>query len=76
MAGINKLNDDDLELVAGGDISYTWDGSIGTIGINGNNVFILVDKEYFVSYLNSVHGTMTDADILNHLLSVGAIRPR
>ena len=71
-----ELNIEDMELVAGGDITYTWDGEKGTIGINGNNPFILVDKKGFVDYMNEVHGTMTDAEILSNLLEMGVIKKR
>lgn len=71
-----ELHDDELDLVTGGDITYTWTGTTGTIGINGNNPFILVSKEAFVKYYNQVHGTMTDAEILTNLLAQGVIKKR
>lgn len=66
-----EIQDGDLENIVGGKITYTWDGSSGTIGINGNNPFILVDKAAFISYYKSVEGTMSDGAILNNLLSQG-----
>ena len=66
-----ELHDDELDLVNGGDITYTWNGTSGTIGINGYNPFILVNKEAFVKYLNKVHGTMKDSEILTYLLEQG-----
>ncbi len=71
-----ELHDDELDLVTGGDITYTWNGTSGTVGINGNNPFILVNKPAFVTYLNKVHGTMTDAEILTNLLAQGVIKKR
>lgn len=71
-----ELNKEEMELVAGGDITYTWNGESGTIGINGKNPFILVDKQGFIDYLNEVHGTMTDAEILSNLLDMGIITKR
>lgn len=74
MSKIAAMNDDELDLVSGGQISYTWDGSSGTIGMNGYNPFVLVDKDAFVQYYNSVQGTMSDADILNNLIAQGIVR--
>lgn len=71
---VQQLSDDELDLVAGGDISYTWNGSSGTIGLDGNNVFVLTDKQAYLDYFNSVHGTMTDGDILRNLLAMGIAR--
>lgn len=67
--------DSDLDNVTGGQITYTWDGSIGTIGINDNNAFILLDKDAFVSYYNSVKGTgIKESAILKNLLAKGIIK--
>ena len=37
-----------LENVAGGAITYTWDGKQGSLVINGNNPYTLKDKEAFL----------------------------
>lgn len=67
-----ELHEEELDNVTGGDITYTWNGTSGRIGINGNNVFILVNKTAFIEYYNSVHGTgVKDADILKYLLAHG-----
>ncbi len=71
-----ELFDEDLMDVNGGQITYTWNGESGTIGMNGRNPYILVNKAAFIQYFNSVRGTVSDADILRHLLSEGiAKRP-
>lgn len=69
-----ELRDEELDLVNGGDITYTWNGTSGRIGINGDNKFILVDKAAFVSYLNQVHGTMSDGKILANLMKQGVVK--
>lgn len=66
-----ELNDEELDLVNGGDITYTWNGTSGRIGINGNNKFILVDKAAFVTYYNKAHGVESDGAILNYLIQHG-----
>lgn len=69
-----ELNDQVLEDVSGGNITYTWDGTSGTIGIDGDNRFVLLDKAAFVSYYNSVKGTMKDSQILTNLFNQGIIK--
>lgn len=71
MSGKYELTDEELDFVNGGDITYTWNGTSGTIGVNGNNKFILVDKAAFVEYYNSVHGTVSDGAILAYLIRNG-----
>jgi len=68
MSDKTRLFDDDLIDVNGGQITYTWDGSVGTIGMNGRNPYTLVDKDAFVEYYKSVQGTMKDSQILKYLL--------
>lgn len=74
-----ELCDELLNNVTGGKITYTWDESahIGTIGINDNNPFILLDKDAFVSYYNSVKGTgVTESQVLTALLKRGIIKKK
>lgn len=66
-----KLNEEELDLVSGGDITYTWKDGKGTIGLNGYNPFILVNKQAYLDYYNSVKGTLTDGQILTNLLAMG-----
>ena len=70
-----KISEEVLEDITGGQITYTWDGTTGTIGSNGNNPFILVDKAAFVSYYNSVKGQgLSDAEILTNLIKQGVVK--
>ncbi len=67
-----ELFDEELIDVTGGQITYTWDGSVGTIGMNGRNPYTLVDKDAFVAYYKSVQGTgIKDSQILRYLLEHG-----
>ena len=69
--------DDDLDNVTGGKITYTWDGNVGTIGIDGNNAFVLLDKDAFTSYYNSVKGTgIKESQVLKNLLAKGIIKKK
>lgn len=71
-----EIRDEELENVTGGKITYTWNGSSGTIGINGNNPFVLLDKDAFVAYFNglSAEDKKDDAKVLNALLAKGIIK--
>lgn len=72
-----SITDEDLGNVTGGEITYTWDGSVGTIGINGYNPFVLLDKAAFIEYYNSVKGTgVKESAILSTLLARGIIKKK
>lgn len=68
-----ELFDEDLDNVTGGKITFTWSSAdnTGTIGIDGNNCLVLLDKGAFLSYYQSVQGTMSDGAILKQLVAKG-----
>ena len=66
--------DEDLDNVTGGKITYTWDGSVGTIGINGKNPYILLDKNAFGAYYAKVKDEKSETQILKDLLAKGIIK--
>lgn len=74
MSDRRELQFGELENVTGGEITYTWDGSIGSIGINGNNPYILLDKDAFGAYYSEVKEYMPETQILKNLLSKGIIK--
>lgn len=69
-----EIREEELDKVSGGQITYTWDGTQGTIGINGNNNFILLDKDAFGAYYSQVKDTMAEKDILKELFAKGIIK--
>lgn len=71
MSERKQLFDEDLIDVTGGKITYTWDGSVGTIGMNGRNPYTLTNKDAFVAFYKANHETMKDSEILRHLLNEG-----
>lgn len=71
MAEKIKLNEEELDDINGGQITYTWDGSSGTIGRNGNNRYKLIDKAAFIKYYNENKDTMSEATIIKNLLAKG-----
>lgn len=74
MSDRRELQFDDLENITGGQITYTWDGSSGSIGINGNNPYILLDKDAFGAYYSEVKDDMSETKILKNLLAMGIIK--
>lgn len=73
MANRIEINENDLANVAGGKITYTWDGKQGSIGINGNNNLVLLDKDAFGAYYAEHKDTMAEVDILRNLFAQGII---
>ena len=66
-----ELFGEELDLVNGGQITYTWDGNQGSIGIGGYNPFVLVNKAKFVAYYNAVsHGQSMPPYLLMFLKSL------
>ena len=70
-----ELNDEILEDVVGGNLTYTWFGGEGTCGLNNNNKWHFKDKELFESFMVDcmrVKG-MTDVDTMKAMLAAGII---
>ena len=62
-----------LEKVSGGEITYTWDGTTGSLGIGGNNPYRLVDKDAFLEYWFSAQETTSDIDMIRYMYQHGII---
>ena len=67
MANRIEINDEQLDNVNGGAITYTWDGNEGSLGINGNNPYKLLNKTKFLEVYNQMFGKYTDTQIINEL---------
>lgn len=63
----------ELKDINGGKITYTWDGTEGSIGINGYNNFKLLDKDAFGEYYTEHKDSMDEVDILRNLYAMGII---
>ena len=74
MSDRKKLIDEELDNVSGGNITYTWDGDQGSLGMNGVNKYQLLDKNKFVSIYNTMKDEYSDADIIKELRQQGVIR--
>ncbi len=70
-----EINDDFLENVSGGNLTYTWFGGQGTCGLNNNNKFKFEDKVLFESTMNDCFQNkgMTDIETLQYMLSARII---
>lgn len=69
-----EIKDNELNDVTGGKITYTWNGTTGSIGINGNNNFVLLDKNAFGAYYSQVKDTLSEKEILKNLMAKGIIK--
>lgn len=69
-----EIFDADLEKITGGQITYTWNGHIGSIGINGYNNFVLLNKDAFGAYYAEHKGEMSEKKILQNLYAMHIIR--
>ncbi len=69
-----EIKDELLGDITGGAITYTWDGNQGSLGINGNNPYILLDKQAFLAVYNELFGKVSDAQIVRTLREKGIIK--
>lgn len=74
MANRIEINDEQLDNVNGGAITYTWDGKTGSLGMDGNNTYILLDKAAFLNVYNQMFGKYSDLDIIKELRKKGIIK--
>lgn len=74
MGNREVLNDQELDFVNGGRLTYTWDGTTGSFGVNGNNPYILVSKDAYLAYYNEVKDDLSELEIVKNLLKKGIIR--
>ena len=70
-----QLDDEMLEDVVGGNLTYTWFGGQGTCGLNNNNKWKFTDKVKFESFMKDCmqNKKMSDVDTLKAMLAAGII---
>lgn len=70
-----QLDDQMLEDVVGGNITYTWFGGQGTCGLNNNNKWKFSDKAKFESFMKDClqNKGMSDVDTLKAMVAAGII---
>ena len=66
-----QLNDEMLDDVVGGNLTYTWYGGQGTCGLNNNNKWKFKDKALFESTMKDCmqNKGMTDVETLKYMLA-------
>jgi len=74
MSNREPINEQELVQVNGGNITYCWDGHTGSLGMNGNNIYMLLDKEAFLAIYREMFGQYSDADIIRRLRAEGIIK--
>jgi hypothetical protein len=62
-----EIKDEQLDNINGGAITYTWNGTTGSLGVDGNNVFTLHNKDAFLEVYNSMFGKYSDVEIIKEL---------
>ena len=73
-----QINEEDLDCVVGGTLTYRWRKSTkGFAGLNGNYIYAFDDRQVFLDMLNEcmVVKYMTDAETLQAMLAAGVIHP-
>jgi len=70
-----QLDDQMLEDVVGGNITYTWFGGQGTCGLNNNNKWKFSDKAKFESFMRDClqNKGMSDVETLKAMVAAGII---
>ena len=76
MADRIAITEDQLENITGGAITYTWNGTEGSLGIDGNNIYKLINKDAFLKIYNENFGKKTDLEIIKILKAQGIIIKR
>ena len=74
MSNRELLNDEMLETVSGGNITFTWRYQKGTCGLNGDYSYSFTNRSAFLAKIKECYGQgMNDAETLSALLSAGII---
>ena len=69
-----ELNDELMENVIGGTITFDWDGKVGHCGLNGDKSYTFTSRGDLIAFCKVCHSKgMTDAECLNALIENGII---
>ena len=69
-----EINDDVLENVVGGNITFDWDGKVGHCGLNGDKSYTFNSRSQFVAAVTDCYKAgMSDVECLNKLKADGVI---
>jgi len=74
MSNRTMIDENSLEEIVGGNITYTWRNGTGTCGLNGNNTYTFSDKTAFLNAVKQYYTKgMSDQELLNKLIGAGVI---
>lgn len=74
MAKRVEINEEILESVAGGNITFDWDGRVGHCGLNGDKSYTFNSRAEFVAAVtNCFKAGKSDAECLEQLVADGVI---
>ncbi len=73
MADRISIEEELLDNINGGAITYTWNGQTGSLGIDGKNIYTLHDKEAYLKVYNENFGKKNDLEIIKILKQKGII---
>ena len=67
-----QIDDNTLDNVVGGKVTYTWGNGHGTCGLNGNNKYKFDSLEKFETFVNA-HPDLRNGYLLDAMLDAGII---
>ncbi len=74
MAERIQLNDEILESVSGGNITFTWRYGKGTCGLNGDYSYSFDDRNAFLAKIKECYANgMNDSQTIDALVAAGII---
>ncbi len=74
MANRTQLNDEMLETVTGGNITFTWRYGQGTCGLNGDYSYSFTDRGAFLAKIKECYANgMNDVQTIAALAAAGII---
>ena len=74
MANRVQLDDNMMETVTGGNITFTWRYEKGTCGLNGDYSYSFTDRGAFLAKIKECYGNgMNDVQTINELVNAGII---
>lgn len=74
MSERTMLHDDAVENVAGGNITFDWNGKIGHCGLNGDKSYTFSSRSAFVAAVMKCYQEgLSDVECFNRLIEEGVI---
>lgn len=69
MSNRKEIDENVLESIVGGNITFDWDGHVGHCGLNGDKSYTFNSRSQFVSAVQKCYSAgMSDSECLNKLI--------